>query len=105
DVEILAAPWVDVRRLELYIGGLRRGKPIEIPPSKNVQRYKSSIDLKVNEDTYVVLIARGESSLEPVVNPPEGRPAPLPLGITNPIYLDRDGDGKWTPPAPLPRPR
>jgi hypothetical protein len=31
--------------------------------------------------------------------------APTALAITNPIYLDRDGDGKWTPPnAPVKSP-
>ena len=40
DIEIEAAPWIDVRRLELFINGLRRGKPIDVPQSQKVQRYK-----------------------------------------------------------------
>jgi hypothetical protein len=106
DVEVQAAPWVDVRRLEVFVDGQRRGKPVDIPAARVVDRWKGAIDLKVERDAYVVVVVRGDASLEPVVSRPEGSPAPLPLAITNPIFLDRDGDGKYTAPlAPKPAPK
>jgi hypothetical protein len=98
DVEVQAAPWVDVRRLEIFVNGERRGKPIEIPASRAALRYKGAIDLHLTEDAYVVVLVRGDQPLEPVVSHRAGLPATLPLAITNPIYLDRDLDGKYTAP-------
>lgn len=101
DVEIEAAPWIDVRRLELFINGSRRGKPIDVPSSTKVQRYQGSIDLRLERDAYVVVVVRGDA-LGAVLPGSTAETAPTALAITNPIYLDRDGDGKWTPPnAPL----
>jgi hypothetical protein len=97
DVEIEAAPWIDVRRLELFINGSRRGKPIDVAPSGKPQRYKGSIDLRVERDAYVVVVVRG-GALGAVLPASAGQSAPTALAITNPIYLDRDGDGRWTPP-------
>jgi hypothetical protein len=98
DVEVRAAPWVDTRKLEIFVNGERRGKAIEIPPSKNLLRYQGSHELKIDHDAAVVVIVRGETSLEPVVSRPEGAPPPTPLAVTNPIFVDRDGDGHFTGP-------
>jgi hypothetical protein len=97
DVEIEAAPWIDVRRLELFINGSRRGKPIDVPQSTRVQRYKGSIDMRLERDAYVVVVVRGDA-LGAVLPARAAQAAPTALAITNPIYLDRDGDGRWTPP-------
>ncbi|HXU73760.1 MAG TPA: CehA/McbA family metallohydrolase [Polyangia bacterium] len=106
DLEVDAAPWIDVRRIELFINGSRRGKPIDVPPSTSmkVQRYKGSIDLRLERDAYVVVIARGDI-IGPVLPAAASQSAPTALAITNPIYLDRDGDGKWTPPNAKPNPK
>jgi hypothetical protein len=69
-----------------------------------VQRYKGSIDLRVERDAYVIVVVRGDA-LGPVLPGSPAQAAPTALAITNPIYLDRDGDGKWTPPnAPVKSP-
>ena len=104
DVEIEAAPWIDVRRLELFINGSRRGKPIDVPPSAKVQRYKGSIDLRSSATPTSSWWCAGMRSV-PVLPGSPTQAAPTALAITNPIYLDRDGDGKWTPPnAPIKSP-
>jgi hypothetical protein len=105
DVEIEAAPWIDVRRLELFINGTRRGKAIDVPSSTKPLRYKGEIDLRIERDAYVVVIVRGDAPLGVVVPANDGQSPPTPLAITNPIYLDRDGDGKYTPPEPIQPPR
>jgi hypothetical protein len=104
DVEIDAAPWIDVRRLELFINGSRRGKPIDVPASAKPQRYKGSIDLRLERDAYVVVVVRG-GELGPIVPAAAGQAAPTALAVTNPIYLDRDGDGHWTAPNDASTPR
>jgi hypothetical protein len=97
DVEVEAAPWIDVRRLELFVNGTRRGKPFDIPASTKPLRYKAEIDLRIERDAYVVVVVRGDAPLGPVVPPSAGQSPPTALAITNPIYLDRDGDGHYTP--------
>jgi hypothetical protein len=98
DVEVQAAPWIDVRRLEIFVNGSRRGKPVAIPPSADPVRFKGGIDLRVERDAYVVVVVRGDAPLGVVVPPDEGQSPPTPLAITNPIYLDRDGDGRYVAP-------
>ena len=98
EVDVLAAPWIDVRHLEVVVNGDRRGKPIEIPASRSALRFHGSIDLKLAEDSYVVVLVRGDQPLDPVLPRWSGSPPATPLAITNPIYLDRDLDGKFTPP-------
>lgn len=46
-----------------------------------------------DEDAYLMVLVWGETAM-PYVN--QGA---HPFGFTNPIYLDRDGDGEWTPPG------
>jgi hypothetical protein len=99
DIEVRAAPWVDVKRVEVFVNGLRHGKPIDVAPSTAPVRYKDGVDLKVNQDAYVVVLVRGDQPLDPVVSRRPGFPPTTPLAITNPIYIDRDLDGKYTPPA------
>ncbi|HEX4462292.1 MAG TPA: CehA/McbA family metallohydrolase [Polyangia bacterium] len=105
EVEIEAAPWIDVRRLEVFINGTRRGKPTEIPASNKPLRYKGVTDLLIERDSYVVVVVRGDAPLGVVVPANDAQSPPTPLAITNPIYLDRDGDGKYTPPEPIQPPR
>jgi predicted metal-dependent phosphoesterase TrpH len=105
DIEVAAAPWIDVRRLELFVNGSRRGKPIEIPPSQKPVRYKGSIDLRIDRDAYVVVVVRGDAPFGAVLPPSPGMSPPTPLAVTNPVYLDRDGDGRWVAPnAPVKTP-
>ncbi|MDB4965878.1 MAG: hypothetical protein JWN44_1567 [Myxococcales bacterium] len=98
DIEITAAPWIDVKRLELFVNGSRRGRPIDVPPSTKPVRYKGSIDLRIDRDAYVVVVVRGDAPLGAVLPPSPGMAPPTPMAITNPIYLDRDGDGRWVAP-------
>jgi hypothetical protein len=105
DVEIQAAPWIDVRRLELFINGTRRGKAIDIPASTKPVRYQAGLDLRVERDAYVVVVVRGDTPLAPIVSAYGGQSPPTPLAITNPIYLDRDGDGRYSAPDPMAPPR
>jgi hypothetical protein len=83
DVEVRAAPWVDTRRLEIWVNGQRRGKPIDLPVSRAPLRFKGSIELKIDHDSTVIVIVRGSDALEPVVSRPEGGSVPTPFAVTN----------------------
>jgi len=85
-IEVQAAPWIDVRTLEVLVGGAKL-KTIDVAPSTARVRWTGEVELPVKSETFVVVVARGAKSLEPVVSRRPGHPAPLPMAITNPIWL------------------
>ena len=96
DVEVDAAPWVDVRRLELFVNGSRRGKPIDMPPSDEAAALQGHRSICASSATPMSWWSCAATRSAPVLPATPTQSAPTPLAITNPIYLDRDGDGRWT---------
>ncbi len=92
--------WVVVNRVEL-IGNGRVIKAWEIKkqPSKSVHITLSGT-VDVRQDTWFIAVASGPAGgLEPVVKPfrdRTGRLIPVqPMAVTNPIWVDADGDGHF----------
>jgi hypothetical protein len=83
-IVVKAAPWIDVRALEVLEGPhTRRLAYVGIPRSKNVVRLDTSIDLKLPEKTFVVVIVQGERGL-----PNASREGTIPFAFTNPIWIE-----------------
>lgn len=63
--------------------------------SRRTQSFQKIIDLKLEADTHIIAVTGGtENTLGPVLGPQfENRP---PAALTNPIFVDVDGDG-FTP--------
>ena len=95
ELDVQAAPWVDVRRVEILRASGRALPPISLPASTARVRLHRAIDLPVDGDDYVIVIARGEATMAPALSQQPGGPPPLPLALTNPIYVDAEGDGVW----------
>jgi len=93
-LEVQAAPWVDVRTVEILRAGGRSLPLITVPISTAAVRLKRSIYVPVDGDDYIIIVARGETTLSPVLAQLPGGPVPMPLALTNPVYID-DGDGVW----------
>ena len=92
-IRVQAPRWIDVRSLTLYGNGrrifeARLGKPW------SVVRSDGWIRVNPRKDTWYVAVARGLKPM-PVVPHRKARP----LAFTNPIWVDADGDGKFTPPG------
>ncbi len=94
-IEVTAAHWVSVDEARVYVdGALVARTPIG-------PRDRLEMPLRFARDGFVTVEVSGE------VTPPYASVAPdfSPFAFTNPIYVDADGDGRWTPPgldAPLP---
>jgi hypothetical protein len=86
-----AAAHVDLREIEVW-AGTRLAAKIPVPPATTPLRYRGTLPLEIDRDTAIVAVARGARPSEPGL--------PLPLAFTNPVFVDRDGDGHFGPPKP-----
>jgi len=101
-LKVQSAPWVAVDEIRIIINGRRE----MIIPVKNeeklIQKFNQKINLKLERDSYVSVEVLGKKSLYPVVQCPtrggDFKDAVLPYALTNPIFIDVDGNGKFDPP-------
>ncbi len=90
DVDVQAARWIATDRLTVYVDGQvafvlpLRGRD----PRRLARRFVFSCA----KDCFVVARVDGDTPLTPVLSATDGR-VPLPIALTNPIYVDVDGDG------------
>ncbi|HSA24395.1 MAG TPA: CehA/McbA family metallohydrolase, partial [Myxococcota bacterium] len=61
-------------------------------------RLELDVPVAVDGDAWLALEVTGQGSLWPI-------DGDAPYALTNPIYVDADGDGRWTPPGLPYRPR
>jgi hypothetical protein len=93
DITVQAAPWVSVDRVTLYLNG-NEAKRWVVPASTSAVRFRESFDVTTPRDGYVVVRVDGDKSLAPVVGDRKTFTA-YPFALTNPVFLDVDGDGKY----------
>lgn len=84
-VTVRAAPWIDVRWVELYVGGSGNARErLPVRPSREVVRFDRDVYLPVSGPTFVVVAAKGIREL-----PNVSRSGTQPFGFTNPIWITR----------------
>jgi hypothetical protein len=93
EVTVQAAPWVSVERVTLYLNG-QEAKRWTVPAGTAPQRFHETLDLTTPADGYVVVRVDGEKPLAPVVGDRKTFTA-YPFALTNPVFLDVDGDGRY----------
>ncbi len=93
EITVQAAPWVSVDRVTLYLNG-EEAKRWTVAPAAEVARFHETFDLTTPRDGYVVVRVDGGKPLTPVVGDGKTFTA-YPFALTNPIFLDVDGDGKY----------
>ena len=79
--------------MTLYLNG-NEAKRWTVAPSAAVIRLHETFDVTTPRDGYVVVRVDGEKSLAPVVGDRKTFTA-YPFALTNPVFLDVDGDGKY----------
>lgn len=93
-IEVVAAPWIGVDSVQLYVNG-KVEQRWTLQPTQLPVRLETEHTIEVGADSYVVLRADGTEPEWPVAGDNEHYPI-YPLAITNPLFIDRDGDGKFT---------
>ncbi len=94
EISVRAARWLEVQQVEVWVDGkiaARRAVSVQ----NRVVRLAWQLPLDVQSDAWVVVVVRGQKGLEKVA---PGRGA-TPIAITNPVFIDVDGDGAWKPPV------
>jgi hypothetical protein len=92
EIDVQAPSWIPTDRIRLYVDGQPRH---EIPlSSEGVQRYRGRLDVECKSDCFVVAWVEGDESLAPLLPSWRSRD-PRPVALTNPIFADVDGDGRY----------
>ena len=101
-VTVLGPAWVQADRVELFANGVKIAEQ-RIGPVRGVTKARVAFKLpRLKHDVHLVAIASGPGVTAPFWETP--RPyqpssktfTPRVLGATNPVWVDADGDGKFT---------
>ncbi|MFW6160801.1 MAG: CehA/McbA family metallohydrolase [Acidobacteriota bacterium] len=102
-IKVQTAPWISVNEARIILNGERlKTIPISFKPGHRHWIHKQTLTLK--KDSWIVIEILGERSLFPVVQRTSYNGTPersvLPYAITNPVFIDTDGNGLFDAPWP-----
>lgn len=98
-VRVQCPNWFDINRVQLLING-RLSEEHQFTRRTHANQFRSdgavkfdeSIEVELSEDAHIIVATKGDGlKLGPVMGPVHGEDAPVAL--TNPIFVDIDGDG------------
>lgn len=94
DVRVRSASWIPVSVLRVFVSGVQ----VHAQPVRRTDRVQ--VPLRFAQDAFVTVEVQGQPSAayRAVL------PGFEPLAFTNPIWVDADRDGRWTPPGLPPPP-
>lgn len=98
EIKVQAAPWVSVSRVTLFVDGVIVER-WDVHETDDAVRLREGHDIAVSRDAFVVARVDGDKPLSPVVGDMNTYRV-LPFALTNPIFLDVDGNGRYDPPEP-----
>lgn len=96
DLRILAraAPWVSISHAEVWVNGVQRANSSLARALRAPNRLQWVTGLSMASDAWLVVIARGDKELGERYPGAKGKP----FAISNPLYIDVDGDGVFRAP-------
>ena len=95
-IHIEAIPEIDVTHA-IVLSACSEVLSLPTDDPDGVIKLSETVTLDITEDTWLVVMGMGEGYLPTGL--PQYNPTNLPRVTTNPIYIDADGDGVWTPPG------
>jgi len=95
-VVVRAASWISVSRVTVLVDG-KPEHEWSVSPSEKTERFVGTYELSPKRDAFVVVRVDGDRPLAPVVGGGGLKPIPV-FALTNPIWLDVDGNGKYDAP-------
>ncbi|HMV68994.1 MAG TPA: CehA/McbA family metallohydrolase, partial [Myxococcota bacterium] len=95
-VHIEALPEIDVTRAQVLVN-CDEVAVIEATDPGGVVKLDATLDLALDRDAHVVVLAFGEAPMPAALDDYDADR--VPRVTTNAIFVDADGDGAWTPPG------
>jgi len=103
-LKVLSAPWVSVAEARVIVNGERKVTFAATGREKDPVRLEEKVEIVLDKDAFIAVEVVGRKTLYPVVQQrsDEGQPetAALPYALTNPVFVDVDGNGRFDPPWP-----
>jgi len=101
-IKVQSSPWVSLDEVKILINGERELIfPIK-SSSSDIVKYDKDIVLTLKRDATIIAEILGKNSLYPVVQrtSKDGllENAVFPYALTNPVFVDVDGNGVFDPP-------
>ena len=101
-LKVQSAPWISLNEVKILINGERRLVfPVNAARADAV-KFEKDIVLTLDRDATIIAEVMGKKSLYPVVQAisRDGllEDAVLPYALTNPVFVDVDGNGAFDPP-------
>ncbi len=99
-IKIQAPDWIPVDEVRVIVNGEVVYRE-SVPVSNNVNRYSKTVNVALpSNDSYIIVecgatLENIEAGVLPQGYFAKVYPEVQPLAFTNPIFVDRDGDGKW----------
>jgi hypothetical protein len=103
-IKVKSAPWISLDEVRVIVNGERTTIfPIKAP-REQIIKFQDKISLNLECDSYIAVEVLGNETLFPVVQRRSKNDGyecgPLPYALTNPIFVDVDGNGKFDSPLP-----
>ncbi len=101
-VKVQCPNWFDINRVQLLLNGrlseahhfTRRKTPQAF--SNDVVKFEQAIEVELDQDTHIIAATIGDGlKLGAVMGPDHGDD--VPVAFSNPIFVDVDADGKFSP--------
>jgi predicted metal-dependent phosphoesterase TrpH len=101
-MRVRSAPWVRVSEVRLVVNGERKIIfPVKAADGTSIV-FSQEVSFRLDRDAYLALEVLGMSSLYPVLQQVSRtgsyKNAALPYALTNPVFVDVDGNGRFDPP-------
>ncbi len=99
-IRVQCPNWMDVNRVEVFINGrpseehhfTRKNSPKLFGNVDAVQKFQSSVTIKLDRDAHLIVATIGEGmTMEKVMGKQYGKRQPI--AVSNPIFVDVDGNG------------
>ncbi len=102
DILVKSPAWLPVDTLEIIANGkslssikISPNRPPKTPEDRNAFEWRKQVELSPSSDTWYVFIVRSKSKNKYLY-----RPEGVIMAFSNPIWIDADGDGDFTPGNP-----
>ncbi|MBC8200747.1 MAG: CehA/McbA family metallohydrolase [Planctomycetes bacterium] len=95
-VDVQAASWIDLDTIKVIQNGDQVAEVTIENAGEGDTHLRPRIRIDIPRDCWVIAIAEGSEPMTPYVDDDDRQIFPVAIG--NPVFIDADGDGKYTPP-------